>query len=98
MRPSPTARQSGVLLAGRDPLHAYLVFPGSRAERRGLRSGDAITSVGASEASDAELVVRAIAEGGGISVRRRVGSAWEQLALVEEPARSPPRVGAGRED
>lgn len=92
------ARQSGVLLAGRDPLHAYLVFPGSRAERRGLRSGDAITSVGASEAPDAELVVRAIAEGGGISVRRRVGSAWEQLALVEEPARSPPRVGAGRED
>jgi hypothetical protein len=92
------ARQSGLLVLGSGPLQAYFVFPGSPAERRGVRSGDIIASVEGDESSDLESVVRAIALGRGITVQRRVGDEWQQIALADEAAPALPPVGAAPED
>jgi len=93
------ARRSGVLLDRRQDLyHADFVFPGSDAERRGLRSGDAIESVAGEAGPPGEdAIARAIAEGREIAVRRRVGGDWQPVTLGgAKPAA--PAVGAPGED
>lgn len=91
------ARQSGVLVLGA-PAQAYLVFPGSPAERLGIRPGDTFASLEGGETPDGTSVVRAIAEGRAITVQRRVGDRWERVALADEEERSLPPVGAALED
>jgi hypothetical protein len=92
------ARKSGVLLVGSDPLQAYLVFPGSPAERLGIRSGDVIVSLEGDEPSDPESVLRAIGLGSSIVVQRQVAGEWEQVALANEALPTLPLVGAAPED
>jgi hypothetical protein len=92
------ARHSGVLLVGSDPLLAYLVFPGSPAERLGIRSGDSIASLEGGETPDAEAVLRAIDLGRRITVQREMGGEWRQVALADEAASILPPVGAAPED
>ena len=92
------ARQSGVLLVGVDSLQDVLVFPGSPAERLGIRSGDIIASLDGEETPDPEAVLRAIALGRRLTVQRRVGDEWSQVALSDEATHTLPPVGAAPED
>jgi hypothetical protein len=95
------ARRSGVLLVEQgERWYAYLVFPGGRAERLGLRAGDVIAGVeGTSAGPDPELVARAIAQGRGVRVLRRVGDGVEEVALAGPgDAEGASAVGAGPPD
>jgi len=95
----PAARRRGVLLDLRQGLHHVdLVFPGSDAERRGLRSGDAIERVAGEPAPPGEdAIERAIAEGREISVQRRVDGDWQPVTLEDSPPATPAVAAPGEE-
>lgn len=91
------ARASGVLLGRGEGGHvAYLIFPGSAAEWRGLRPGDVIDRVAGVEGTpDATAVTEAVAEGREIGMHRRLEDGWRLITLpAEERA---PVPGAGDE-
>ena len=87
-------RRVGVLLArSLASYHAAVVFPGSPAEQRGLRAGDRIERVGRNPGGLTERrIVRALAEGVSIGVRRQIGGESKAVSLEgsDEPSRPPP--------
>ena len=69
------------------------MYPGSAAERRGLRAGDRIERVGRNPGGPTEQrILRGIAEGQAVTVERKVGNDRQMVTLDGEPAAPAPAM------
>jgi hypothetical protein len=78
------SRRSGALLrVDADGVRTVLVFPGSAAERIGLRSEDRVLHIeGSSSDVDPAGIGLAIGEGRGLTVRRQEDGTWDEIKLA----------------
>jgi len=84
-------KQVGVFLDDRrDATVVQRVVPGGTADAYGLREGDAIVPASGEERLPLDEVLARIRTRGGLSVARRQGDVWIDLALPLEPGDAPP--------